>query len=122
MVWHIEEGFLDFVEDKTEWTGTDIRFDIIQKDGETEVRFTHIGLVPDVQCFDGCSSAWTFYINGSLRRLITTGKGEPNDRESVVASTRAAQPSSPEGASLLLLVLRLPPSRDGANGPGCTLG
>jgi len=81
VVWHVEEGFLDFVEDKTEWTGTDIRFDLSPKDGETEVRFTHIGLDPDVQCFDGCSSAWSFYINGSLRSLISTGKGEPNDRE-----------------------------------------
>jgi len=84
VVWHVEEGFLDFVEDKTEWTGTDIRFDIFPKDGGTEVRFTHVGLDPAVQCFDGCSSAWSFYINGSLRRLITTGKGEPNDRETPV--------------------------------------
>jgi len=81
VVWHVEESFLDFVEDKTEWTGTDIRFDISPKDGETEIRFTHLGLDPDVQCFDGCSSAWSFYINGSLRSLISTGIGQPNDRE-----------------------------------------
>jgi len=35
------------------------------------------GLVPDYQCFDKCSSAWSFYINDNLRKLITTGKGEP---------------------------------------------
>ena len=81
VVWHVEEGFLDFVDDKTEWTGTDIRFDLSPKEGGTEVRFTHVGLDPDAQCFDGCSSAWSFYINGSLRSLITTGQGEPNDRE-----------------------------------------
>ena len=82
VVWHVEEGSIDFVEDKTEWTGTDIRFDISAKGGETEVRFTHVGLDPDVECFDGCSSAWSFYINGSLRSLISTGTGEPNNRES----------------------------------------
>jgi len=65
VVWHVEEGFLDFVEDKTEWTGTDIRFDISPTDGGTEVRFTHVGLAPDAQCFDGCSSAWSFYVNGA---------------------------------------------------------
>jgi hypothetical protein len=86
VVWHVEEGFLDFVEDKTEWTDTDIRFDIWPKDGGTEVQFTHVGLHPDIQCFDGCSSAWSFYINGSLRSLITTGKGEPNDRETTVSA------------------------------------
>ena len=82
VVWHVEEGSIDFVEDKTEWTGTDIRFDISAKGGETEVRFTNVGLDPDVECFDGCSSAWSFYINGSLRSLISTGTGEPNNRES----------------------------------------
>ena len=81
VVWHVEEGYLAFVDDATEWTGTDIRFDISPTDGGTEVRFTHVGLAPDAQCFDGCSSAWSFYVNGSLRSLITTGKGEPNDRE-----------------------------------------
>ena len=29
--------------------------------------------------FDSCSSAWGFYITSSLRNLITTGKGQPND-------------------------------------------
>ena len=27
------------------------------------------------------AGAWGFYINESLRRLITTGKGEPNEKE-----------------------------------------
>jgi hypothetical protein len=88
VVWHVDEGYLDFVDDKSEWTGTEIRFDISPKDGKTEVRFTHVGLDPHVQCFDGCSSAWSFYVNGSLRRLISTGTGEPNDRETAVGSPR----------------------------------
>lgn len=80
VVWHVEEGYLDFVEDTTEWTGTDIRFDISPEGTGAEVRFTHVGLRPDVECFDGCSSAWSFYVNQSLKSLITTGTGEPNDR------------------------------------------
>ena len=78
VVWEVLDGYLNFVEDKTEWKGTKITFDIAQKDGQTEVRFTHLGLVPDFECFDLCSNAWGFYINGSLRSLIETGKGEPN--------------------------------------------
>jgi hypothetical protein len=78
VVWHVLDGYLDFVKDKTEWTGTDITFDISKKGDKTEVRFTHVGLVPAYECFDSCSNAWGFYINGSLRSLITTGKGEPN--------------------------------------------
>ena len=47
----------------------------------TEVRFTHAGLVPQGECFDTCSNAWSFYINTSLRNLITTGAGQPNEKE-----------------------------------------
>ena len=69
------DGYLNFVHDKTEWTGTDIIFDIYEEGDKTKVRFTHAGLVPDSECFDSCSNAWGFYINGSLRDLIATGKG-----------------------------------------------
>jgi hypothetical protein len=81
VAWHVLDGYLNFVEDKTEWTGTDITFDISKRGDKTEVRFTHIGLVPEVECFNACSSAWGFYITGSLRSLIATGKGEPNRKE-----------------------------------------
>jgi hypothetical protein len=42
------------------------------------VRFTHAGLVQESECFDVCSNAWIFYITGSLRGLIATGKGQPD--------------------------------------------
>jgi hypothetical protein len=75
------DGYLNFTQDKTEWTGTDITFDISANDAGTEVRFTHAGLVPAYECFDSCSNAWSFYINTSLRNLITTGAGQPNQQE-----------------------------------------
>ena len=71
VAWHVLDGYLEFVKDKTEWTGTDITFDISQVAGGTEVRFTHVGLVPDYECYGACSNAWGSYINGSLRSLIT---------------------------------------------------
>ena len=79
VAWHIMDGYLSFVEDKTEWTGTDITFDISPAGDQTQVRFTHVGLVPEGECFDSCSSAWGSYITSSLRNLITTGRGQPND-------------------------------------------
>ena len=81
VAWHVLDGYLSFTEDKTEWTGTDITFDIAATDSGTEVRFTHAGLVPQGECFDSCSNAWGFYINTSLRNLITSGAGQPNDKE-----------------------------------------
>jgi len=81
IVWHVLDGHLNFTRDKEEWKGTDITFDILRRGDKTEVRFAHLGLVPEIECFDGCSDAWGFYINTSLRSLITTGKGQPNGIE-----------------------------------------
>jgi len=75
VVWHVLEGYVNFIQDKTEWTGTDITFDISRMGDKTVVRFTHVGLVPEYECFDSCSNAWGFYINSRLRSLITTRKG-----------------------------------------------
>jgi uncharacterized protein YndB with AHSA1/START domain len=81
IVWHVSEAQLNFVKDKDEWNGTEIVFEISRKKGKTEVRFTHVGLVPAFECYGGCSGAWGFYVDDSLRTLITTGKGQPNQRD-----------------------------------------
>ena len=81
VVWLVLNSQLNFVNDKSEWKGTKITFEIAKKSDKTEVRFTHVGLVPDYECYGACSSAWGSYINGSLRSLITTVKGQPNQKE-----------------------------------------
>lgn len=78
IVWLVEDNYFKFTADETEWTGTKPTFEISEKDGQTELRFTHFGLVPEYECFEICKGAWTNYIGNSLQKLITTGKGEPN--------------------------------------------
>jgi len=85
VAWQILDAHLDFTDDPNEWRGTEVVFEVAPKDDQTEVRFSHVGLVPEFECYDQCSSAWGFYVNGSLRRLITTGQGEPNAQESSAA-------------------------------------
>ena len=77
VVWHVLDSQINFVEDKTEWTGTDVIFEITRKDGKTELRFTHAGLAPALECYGECSNAWSLYVRHSLFNLITTGKGDP---------------------------------------------
>jgi hypothetical protein len=81
IAWHVLDNRFNFTKDKSEWKGTDIIFEISKKGNQTEVRFTHRGLVPEYECFDVCSNAWGSYINGSLRNLIATGRGKPNPKE-----------------------------------------
>jgi hypothetical protein len=78
VVWHVKDAELTFVKDKAEWIGTDIVFEITRNNGETELRFTHVGLVPAFECYGGCSGAWGALVDGNLRNLITTGKNQPD--------------------------------------------
>ncbi len=81
IVWDVLDNSFNFIKDKTEWVGNNIIFEITPIGKKTEVRFTQVGLVPEYECFDICSNAWGSYINGSLKNLITKGKGSPNKKE-----------------------------------------
>lgn len=81
VVWLVTDSRLNFVKQQDEWTDTKISFDITDGDGETKITFTHIGLVPSIECYNGCSGAWTGYIADSLHELVTTGKGQPTLKE-----------------------------------------
>lgn len=70
VTWRVLDATINFVKDKTEWNGTTIQFDISKKGRQTEVRFTHVGLSPKIECFDNCSDAWRGYVNERLRSLI----------------------------------------------------
>ena len=76
VAWLVTDSRLNFVENKTEWTGTQICFEMTQQGKQTQMKFTHIGLVPGFECFNGCSGGWTQLIQKSLFSLITTGKGK----------------------------------------------
>jgi hypothetical protein len=95
VAWLVLDNHFDFIEDQTEWKGTEVVFEISEKDGGAEVRFTHVGLVPQYECYDVCSNAWGGYIGGSLRELINTGKGRPNPKED------GAAPDHQRAATLL---------------------
>jgi uncharacterized protein YndB with AHSA1/START domain len=86
VAWHVLDNYFDFTQDKTEWIDTEIRFEIIARDGRAEVRFAHVGLVPSCECFDVCSNSWAYYLYTSLRALIRTGRGLPNRKEQAASA------------------------------------
>jgi hypothetical protein len=70
--WLVLDNHFSFVTDQDEWNGTRISFEIATVGEKTQVRFAHLGLAPEFECFDVCSNAWGSLINGSLRALICT--------------------------------------------------
>lgn len=70
VVWLITESELSFLEQKDEWVGTKIVFEISEKDGKTELVFTHQGLTPEIECYDSCAPAWSMYLQEKLLPLI----------------------------------------------------
>ena len=81
VVWQVLDAYLNFTDDPREWVGSEIVFEVAREGDQTAVRFSHIGLTPEIECYEKCSSAWGFYINTSLKRLITSNEGAPNAAE-----------------------------------------
>lgn len=78
IAWRVTDCFLHFQKDKTEWKNTDVVFEISEKGDSTQIDFTHVGLVPGAECYEGCVKGWNQYLKGSLLKLLTTGKGQPD--------------------------------------------
>lgn len=75
VVWLVTESKLNFIENKSEWSGTKIIFEISRINNKTQLQFTHQGLLPTVECYNDCSGGWTGLIQKSLVSFIKTGKG-----------------------------------------------
>ena len=70
VVWLVTESELTFLEQKDEWVGTKVIFEISEKSGKTELVFTHQGLTPEIECYDSCAPAWSMYLQEKLLPLI----------------------------------------------------
>ncbi|HTF18420.1 MAG TPA: SRPBCC domain-containing protein [Chryseolinea sp.] len=72
VVWLVTDSDLTFIEKNDEWTGTKVIFEISKKGDKTELKFTHEGLTPEVECYDSCAPSWTQYLQNKLLPLINS--------------------------------------------------
>jgi hypothetical protein len=72
VVWHVDDCYMPWYEDKHEWKGHDMVFDV----GGNTLVFTHVGLVAGIACFKDCVPGWTHWITKSLASYFETGKGD----------------------------------------------
>lgn len=78
VAWEVVESRLSFTDEPDEWTGSHITFDILPVGDGAELRFTHDGLVPALECYGACSAAWSHYVGASLHHLVDHGSGLPD--------------------------------------------
>jgi len=79
--WEITDCHLPWLADKTEWKNTNLIWEFSAGQDSTQVDFTHVGLIPEVECYDTCVEGWDFYIKESLFKLLTQNQGLPNARQ-----------------------------------------
>jgi uncharacterized protein YndB with AHSA1/START domain len=64
------------IEGADEWVGTELSFDLTQKDDATVVLFTHAGWRDHSEFMAHCSARWAYFLL-SLKSLAETGRGTP---------------------------------------------
>lgn len=77
--WHVTDAQLvaPGLTRTNEWIGTTIAFQLTpQPDYATRLTLEHIGLTPEVECYELCSQGWRQFL-ASLKRYVETGKGTP---------------------------------------------
>lgn len=84
IVWRCTDALIDIpeLENKKEWIGTKVVWEILPMKDISELKMTHVGLTPQMDCFDICEKGWNYFL-ASLEKLISTGSGEPFKKEAV---------------------------------------
>lgn len=73
-VWKVTDCYLPWFSDKKEWNDTEVVFEFSEENGKTKIDFTHIGLVPEVECYAACEQGWNGHITKDLMKFINEGQ------------------------------------------------
>lgn len=64
------------VDGDREWIGTNLSFELVEKEGITFLKFSHLNWKEESEFFGFCSHHWGRYLD-SLKSLCETGEGQP---------------------------------------------
>ena len=75
---------------RDEWVGTQVVFRMSPvAGGRTRLDFEHIGLVPEMDCYELCSGGWQYFLT-SLQQYAGTGRGTPHQLDGVCQAHAAS--------------------------------
>lgn len=63
---------------ETEWLDSRVIWTIEETGNRCTITMNHIGLTPDLLCFDVCVAGWDHFYTGSLKAYLNYGKGMPH--------------------------------------------
>lgn len=88
IIWKCADTLIDIAafENKKEWLGTKIVWEIASKQGSTQLKMTHYGLTPALECYPVCENGWSSFL-ASLQQLLLTGKGTPFTHQALKSAT-----------------------------------
>ena len=61
-----------------EWLGTELRWHISADGDGSKVAFEHVGLTPELHCYDICHEGWGFFFATSFAAHLNEGLGMPH--------------------------------------------
>ncbi|GLV60856.1 hypothetical protein KDH_76750 [Dictyobacter sp. S3.2.2.5] len=71
-VWLVTDCQMSWLQDPTEWKNTRIVFEISEEGQQTRIDMTHVGLVPEVECYNVCEPGWDRHLK-TLAAWLETG-------------------------------------------------
>jgi len=78
LVWQVVDCNLHWLQNKKEWVGTRIEWDLTAETGGVAITLTHCGLRPGVECYEECVEGWELFAGKSLKQYLSTGTGSPD--------------------------------------------
>ncbi|HEX4206978.1 MAG TPA: SRPBCC domain-containing protein [Ktedonobacteraceae bacterium] len=72
LVWLVTDCQMLWLKDPTEWKNTQMVFEISEGSQQTSIDMTHVGLVPEVECYHVCEPGWNGHLN-NLAAWLETG-------------------------------------------------
>src|SRR6185295_9360012 len=70
VVWNCIDCYLDLFQNPREWKNTLLVWEITAAEKGANISFTHVGLTPDLSCYNDCEREWNYYLKESLYRLL----------------------------------------------------
>jgi hypothetical protein len=77
IVWNVIDSKQDWVKNPTEWTGTEIIWDLSPEKEGARIAMTHKGLIPEMECYETCVGGWNYLTSESLAELLQENVGKP---------------------------------------------